>query len=331
MHYTPFFSVNSVVTVIMSSGDYFLKIYDMVITRHYFSVQIQSWLWLCHPETTFENIWYGHHQASFFGVNSVMTVIMSSGDYFFKIYNMVIIRHHFLVWIQLWQWLCHLETTFWKYIIWSSPGIIFQCKFSHDHDYVIRWYGHHQASFFSGNSVMTVIMLSRDYFLKIYDMVITMHHFLVWIQSWQWLCHLETTFWKYMIWSSPDIIFQCEFSCNSDCVIWRLCFDDIWYGHHQASFVISHLAAVVVMSSGDDILVMSSRVVTVIYTPPQVLVHSTGTVWSPSQPLWSPHDFEVSVWTPHKNCNVLLLFNIGHVIYVPDWFFDVVSMTLSIW
>jgi hypothetical protein len=34
MFYTPFFSVNSVVTVIMLSGDYILKIYDIVITRH---------------------------------------------------------------------------------------------------------------------------------------------------------------------------------------------------------------------------------------------------------------------------------------------------------
>jgi hypothetical protein len=37
-------------------------------------------------------------------------------------------------------------------MIWSSPGIIVQCKFSHDSDYVIQ------------------------YVLKIYDMVITKHH-----------------------------------------------------------------------------------------------------------------------------------------------------------
>jgi hypothetical protein len=42
MHYTPLFGVNSVMTVIMSSEDYILKIYDMVITMHHFSVQILS-------------------------------------------------------------------------------------------------------------------------------------------------------------------------------------------------------------------------------------------------------------------------------------------------
>ena len=57
---------------------------------------------------------------------------------------------------------------------------IFQCKFSHGSDFVIWrlsfeniWSGHHQASFFSVNSVVTVILSSEDYLLKIYDMVIT--------------------------------------------------------------------------------------------------------------------------------------------------------------
>src|SRR5882724_2041824 len=36
MCYTPFFIVNSVVTVIVSSRNYLLKIYDMVITRRHF-------------------------------------------------------------------------------------------------------------------------------------------------------------------------------------------------------------------------------------------------------------------------------------------------------
>ena len=146
-----------------------------------------------------------------------------------KIYDMVIIRHHFSVQIQSWQSLCHPKTTFWKYMIWSSPSIIFQCEFSRDSHCVIWrlhfeniWYGHHLASFFNVNSVMTVIMSFEDYILKIYDIVITRHHFLMWIQSWQWSCHPKTTFWKYMIWSSPGIIFQCEFSCDSHCVIQRL-------------------------------------------------------------------------------------------------------------
>ena len=161
----------------MSSGDYILKIYDMAIIRHHFSVGIQLWLWLCHPKTIFwkymiwpsssiifrwefscdgdyvicrlyfENIWYGHHQASCFGGNSVVTVIMSSEDYILKIYDMAIIRHHFSVRIQLWLW----------------ENI---------------WYGHHQASFFRANSVVTVIISSGDYIWKIYDMVITRHYFL---------------------------------------------------------------------------------------------------------------------------------------------------------
>ena len=70
MHYTSFFSVNSAVTVIMSSGDQVFEIYDMVIIRHHFSV------------------------------NSAVMVIMSFGDHIFEIYDMVIIRHHFSVQIQ---------------------------------------------------------------------------------------------------------------------------------------------------------------------------------------------------------------------------------------
>jgi hypothetical protein len=42
MHYTPLFGANSVVTVIMSSKDQILQMYDMVITRYNFSVRIQS-------------------------------------------------------------------------------------------------------------------------------------------------------------------------------------------------------------------------------------------------------------------------------------------------
>ena len=67
-------------------------------------------------------------------------------------------------------------------------------------------------------------------------------------------------------------IFQCKFSCDSDCVIWRLYFDNIWYGHHLAL---------------------------VIYTAPWVFVQSTWTVWSLSQSLWTLYDCEVSVQTSH--------------------------------
>ena len=75
---------------------------------------------------------------------------------------------------------------------------IFQCEFNCNSDYVIWtlhfeniWYGHHQASFFSVNSAVTVIMSSRHYILK------------------------------YMIWSSSSIIFKCVFSCNGDYAIQR--------------------------------------------------------------------------------------------------------------
>jgi len=141
-------------------GNFFV-LYACICFIHHFSVWIQLWQWLCHPRLYFENIWHGHHQALFFSVNSVVTVIMSSGDYILKIYNMVITRH------------------------------CFQCEFSWDSDYVISrlhfeniWYGHHQTLFFSVNSVVTVIVSSGGYILKIYDM------------------------------SSPGTVFQCEFSCN---------------------------------------------------------------------------------------------------------------------
>ena len=36
--------------------------------------------------------------------------------------------------------------------------------------------------------------------------------------------------------SSPGIIFQCEFSRDCHYVIWRLYFEYIWYDHQQTSF-----------------------------------------------------------------------------------------------
>ena len=122
---------------------------------HEFNCNSDYVIWTLH----FENIWYGNHQASFFGVNSTITVFMSSKHYILKIYDMGIIRHHFLVRIQLWQWLCHLNTTFWKYMIWSSSGIIFQCKFGCKGDYVF-W----------------------TLYSKKYDMGIIRHHFSVQIR-----------------------------------------------------------------------------------------------------------------------------------------------------
>src|SRR6267154_2577004 len=41
----------------------------------------------------FENVSYGHHQTSFFNVNSIMTVITSSWNYILKIYDMISTLH----------------------------------------------------------------------------------------------------------------------------------------------------------------------------------------------------------------------------------------------
>ena len=96
-----------------------------------------------------------------------------------------------------------------------------------------------------------------------------------------------------MIWSSSGIIFQCEFNCNSDYVIQTLHFENIWYGHHQASFFSANSAVMVIMPSRDIIfhfIKFKTRNhtwdnVTVIYTPPQVCVESVKSV----QSLCSPH------------------------------------------
>ena len=97
------------------------------------------------------NFFVSYHYTPFFSMNSAITAIMSSGEYIFTIYDMVIIRHCFSLWIQL-QWLLnHLETIF---SLWSSLDIVFQYKFSCNGYYIIQrlyfhniWYGHHQASF----------------------------------------------------------------------------------------------------------------------------------------------------------------------------------------
>ena len=124
-------------------------------------------------------------------------------------------------------------------MIWSSPSIIFQWEFSCDGDCVIQRpyfdnlsYGHHQASFFGENSVMTVTVSSGDYILIIYDM------------------------------SSPSIIFWWEFSHDSDSVIWRLYFDNIWYSHHQASFFSENSVVMVILSFENYILITYDMVIT---------------------------------------------------------------------
>ena len=54
-----------------------------------------------------------------------------------------------------------------------------------------------------------------------------------------------------MIWTSPSIIFQCEFSCHGDYVIQWLHFHKIWYEYHQALFFDVNSVFMVIMSSGD--------------------------------------------------------------------------------
>ena len=111
------------------------------------------------------------------------------------------------------------------------PGPVFQWEFNGGVCCVIKltifgkflcyMYAYALYTNFGANSVITVILSSEDHILQMYDMVITRHHFSVWIQSWLWSCHLKTIFWKYMIESSSGIIFQCKFSCDSDYVIWK--------------------------------------------------------------------------------------------------------------
>ena len=47
------------------------------------------------------NIWYGHHQASFFSVNPTVTVIKSSGDHIVIIYDMVIFSESSVVMVTV--------------------------------------------------------------------------------------------------------------------------------------------------------------------------------------------------------------------------------------
>ena len=52
-HHQALFFILHLVVIIMSSGDYVIIIYNMVITRHHFSFCIQWWPSLYHPETIF--------------------------------------------------------------------------------------------------------------------------------------------------------------------------------------------------------------------------------------------------------------------------------------
>ena len=49
-------------------------------------------------------------------------------------------------------------------------------------------------------------------------------------------------------------IFLCKFSCDSDSVIWRLSFENIWYDHHQALFFSANSAVTVKTISMQKIL-----------------------------------------------------------------------------
>ena len=97
MCYIAFFSANSAVTVIISFGDYIFTIYDMVIIRHHF----QLWCPFCNQTNQLLCfICMYMHYTAFFSVNAAITVIMSSEDYIFTIYDMVVI-------FQLWCPFCN--------------------------------------------------------------------------------------------------------------------------------------------------------------------------------------------------------------------------------
>ena len=123
------------------------------------------------------------------------------------------------------------------------PGPVFRCEFN-------------------GCVHFAITLTIFGNFFVLYVCICIIHNFSVWIQLWRWLYHPETIFWQYMIWSSPSIIFWCEFSHDSDYVIRRLYFDNIWYGHHQASFFGVNSAMTVIMSSRDYILTIYDMVIT---------------------------------------------------------------------
>ena len=79
-------SVHFVIRLAIFGNSFMFHVYICII--HHFLVWIQLSWWLCHLVTI---LWYGHHQASFFSVNSPVMVIMSSGDY-----------------IIIWPWHCQL-------------------------------------------------------------------------------------------------------------------------------------------------------------------------------------------------------------------------------
>ena len=84
--------------------------------------------------------------------------------YVATIYDMVIIWLRFLIWFQLWWWLCNLKTISPHYIIWLLSDSIFWWDFNHDSYYVIQrlfcciiWYGYHLALFFNVNSTVMLV------------------------------------------------------------------------------------------------------------------------------------------------------------------------------
>ena len=105
-------------------GNFFVLYVCICIINH-FSVRIQLQQWLCHLNTIFENIWYGHHQASFFSVNSAVRVIMSSRHYIFE---KIWYGHHqasFFSANSTVRVIMSSRHCIWKNMIWSSSDIIF--------------------------------------------------------------------------------------------------------------------------------------------------------------------------------------------------------------
>ena len=153
---------------------------------------------------------------------------------------------------------------------------VFWCEFNGDIHFVIRltifgnffvyMYVYMLCTIFwcefNGGIHIVIRLTIFGNFFVLYVCICVIHRFLVRIQSWRWLCHPEIIFRSYMIWSSPSIIFQWEFSCDGDSVICRLYFDNIWYGHHQTSFFGENSVMMVTMSSADYILIIYDMVIT---------------------------------------------------------------------
>ena len=143
---------------------------------------------------------------------------------------------------------------------------IFQCEFNGSVHFTIR------LTIF-GNSFV------------VYVCICVIHHFSVRIQ-WQCSFYDQTNhIWQFLCFICMYICYTPFFSVNSAIksyyVIWRLYSRNIWYGHHQALFFISH-PVVIIMSSGDYVIIIL-RVPNLLgirsLTRPKSFTLDVGTPW----------------------------------------------------